>query len=162
MGLHHGCYCTQKEVRGLSATSAHRPGDVVSALMPLPECFDAGGGHRWVVDTTVSYLSPSKSAPGTHFAGSPGIRRGTPMYTPRQPRHAQARPGTRPCTGTCTPMRTQARTGRPTRGLSAPQWSHTSAKRCRAADLVRINLKIQLRNLARPCLGGAMSTHGAS
>ena len=48
-----------RELRGLSARSAHRPGDTVSALMPVPECFDAGGGHRWVVDTTVSYLSPS-------------------------------------------------------------------------------------------------------
>jgi hypothetical protein len=30
-----------------------RIGNTVSALMSVPECFTAGGGRRWVVDTTV-------------------------------------------------------------------------------------------------------------
>jgi hypothetical protein len=66
---------SKKELRGLSATSAHRPGDVVSALMPVPECFDAGGGHRWVVDTTVSYLSPSNVAAALHGAPDAEVAR---------------------------------------------------------------------------------------
>ena len=44
------------ETPGLSQTSAHRPGDIVSG--PLLE-LDAGGTTRLVVDTTLSYLTPS-------------------------------------------------------------------------------------------------------
>lgn len=48
-----------RELPGLSETSAHRPGDAVSGPGPVPIACDAGGELRWVVDTTVSYLSPS-------------------------------------------------------------------------------------------------------
>ena len=44
---------------GLSSISAHRPGDAVTAPMPVPRGFDFGGSHRLVIDTTVKYLSPS-------------------------------------------------------------------------------------------------------
>jgi hypothetical protein len=52
-----------RELRGLSATSGHRPGDAVSSPVPVPVAYDAGGELRWVVDTTVSYLrAPPTSA----------------------------------------------------------------------------------------------------
>ena len=47
------------EVGGLSATSAHRPGDYLSEPMTGPVEFDAGGSVRYVVDTTVNYVSPT-------------------------------------------------------------------------------------------------------
>ena len=50
---------SERETPGLSATSAHRPGDAVSGPMTTPTSFDAGGEVRVVVDTTVSYLNPS-------------------------------------------------------------------------------------------------------
>ncbi len=41
----------------------------------IPECLDAGGGHRWVVDTTVSYLSPSNVAAALHGAPDAEVAR---------------------------------------------------------------------------------------
>ena len=55
-----------RELRGLSATSAHRPGDAVSEPVPVPVAYDAGGELRWVVDTTVSYLSSSNYVSAVH------------------------------------------------------------------------------------------------
>ena len=50
---------SERETPGLSDTSAHRPGDAVTQPMPVPPGYDFGGVHRYVVDTTVRYLSPS-------------------------------------------------------------------------------------------------------
>ena len=50
---------SEREMGGLSSISAHRPGDAVTAPMPVPRGFDFGGSHRLVIDTTVKYLSPS-------------------------------------------------------------------------------------------------------
>jgi hypothetical protein len=55
-----------RELRGLSATSAHRPGDAVSGPVQVPIAYDAGGELRWVVDTTVTYLSPSNFHSAVH------------------------------------------------------------------------------------------------
>jgi len=53
---------SQRETAGLSATSAHRPGDVVTGSMSVPVSFDAGGEHRYVVDTTMVYVSRTNVA----------------------------------------------------------------------------------------------------
>ena len=47
------------EVLGLSETSAHRPGDLVSGPIDTPVEFDAGGTEKHAVDTTVTYTSGS-------------------------------------------------------------------------------------------------------
>jgi hypothetical protein len=45
------------ELAGLSAMSAHRPGDMVAEPMTLPERADAGGSHQWTMDSTMAYFN---------------------------------------------------------------------------------------------------------
>jgi hypothetical protein len=45
------------ELAGLSAMSAHWPGDMVAEPMPLPESADAGGSHQWTMDRTMAYFN---------------------------------------------------------------------------------------------------------
>ncbi len=52
---------TERQPRALAAGTGHRPADVRSVSMPRPLWADAGGTHRWIVDTTMHYLGPSSA-----------------------------------------------------------------------------------------------------
>jgi hypothetical protein len=65
---------SERETPGLSSTSAHKPGDLVTESMQVPASFDAGGEHRWVVDTTVAYLNATNVSRVTRADPSAVVR----------------------------------------------------------------------------------------